>query len=278
MAWNRPTERDKGIRNREQGKSPFHGLVVAAVVIVGAVVATWWMWPDASAPVAEVGDGTVGRRIKEATSAVAQTNAASVVATAEKPKPKRKTYIDERGVERYEGGLRVVKKWPKPPADQMNTNKHLFKHSAELQIQWLLEMEPGEFRLDIPFDARFDKSLTKSFADKIEFLPEDTPEERQTKEDVIAAKKELKAAMALGRNAYEVMNETREELMRLYRYRDNLEKEIKTKRDGGEMSEADIKDYIAAANTLLERNGIKPLKMNSVSTKILLQKMRGKNK
>ena len=276
MAWNRPTEREQGIGNREQGKSPFRGFVVAAVVIVGAVAA-WWMWPDASAPVAEDGDGTAGRRIKEAIPAPTPTNAAPVVA-AEKPKPKHKTYIDEHGVERYEGGLRVVKKWPKPPADQMNTNKHLFKHSAELQIQWLLEMEPGEFRLDIPFDARFDKSLTKSFADKIEFLPEDTPEERQTKEDVIAAKKELKAAMALGRNAYEVMNETREELMRLYRYRDNLEQEIKTKRDSGEMSEADIKDYISAANTLLERNGIKPLKMNSVSTKILLQKMRGKNK
>ena len=130
--------------------------------------------------------------------------------------------------------------------------------------------------LDIPYDWRFDKSLAKSFAEEIEFLPEDTQEERQIKEDVIAAKKELKIAIARGEKASDIMNEARKELLRLYRYRDNLEQEIKLKRDSGEMSEADVKDYIDAANSLLERNGIKPLKMNPVSTKVLLQKLKGK--
>lgn len=50
------------------------------------------------------------------------------------------------------------------------------------------------------------------------------------------------------------------------------------KRDSGEMSETDVKDYIDAANSLLERNGIKPLKMNPVSTKVLLQKLKGKKR
>lgn len=212
MAWNRSTESGEAISRSLQKRSgdrfPFRGAIAGGIVVLCAAVAAWWMWPDASAPVAEDSDGTVERRIKEVTPAAVPTNAAPVVA-AEKPKSKLKTYIDERGVERYEGGLRVVKKWPKPPADQMNTNKHLFKHSAELEIQWLLELEPGEFMLDIPYDWRFDKSLAKSFAEEIEFLPEDTQEERQIKEDVIAAKKELKIAMARGEKASDIMNEAR---------------------------------------------------------------------
>ena len=76
MAWNRPTERDQGTGNREQGIFPFRGLIVVVVVILGAAVAAWWLWPTGETQ--QDAASTKKGLIREVTPVLAPTNAVAV--------------------------------------------------------------------------------------------------------------------------------------------------------------------------------------------------------
>ena len=55
MAWNRPNAEKKAEAKDRGGqwKVRLRGLVAACIVVLGAGIAAWLLWPDASAPVAE---------------------------------------------------------------------------------------------------------------------------------------------------------------------------------------------------------------------------------
>ena len=65
MAWNRPTKREQGTGIRDQEKFPFRGLVAGAIVVLGAVVAAWWLWPTGESS-GETPPPQTKQRIKEA--------------------------------------------------------------------------------------------------------------------------------------------------------------------------------------------------------------------
>ena len=195
MSWN-----GSGYKNGTGGaktpirkaKSPsaWRGAVAGIAVVVVAVIGLWYVMSGKITPDDAEADAK-NRTIKEVKSAAAPTNSAPVV--AEKPKKVFKTYIDERGIERYEGGLRVVKHWVKPPQDQMNTNPHLFENHAEFEILGLVTTKPGTFMLDIDYNKRtFEPAFIESLKHKIEILPDDTEREIQQKEFVMAFKEYLR--------------------------------------------------------------------------------------
>ena len=66
MAWNRPNAEKKAAAKKRGGqwKVRLRGLVAACIVVLGAGIAAWLLWPDASAPVRESADGTVDRKAK----------------------------------------------------------------------------------------------------------------------------------------------------------------------------------------------------------------------
>ena len=75
MAWNRPSEEKvKAKGEGEQRNVHLKGLFAGTVVVLGAGIAAWWLWPSESAPVRENADGTVGRRIREVAPALTPTN------------------------------------------------------------------------------------------------------------------------------------------------------------------------------------------------------------
>lgn len=246
--------------------SPVRGLVAGAVVVALAAVAYFAFFSGSENPQAEKPDKDRGR-IKEVTPAAAPK--AAPVATNKVEKNKLETYIDERGVERYKGGLRVVKKFPKPPANQMNTNKHIFKHSAELEIEGLVTITPGKFMIDVPINGRvFLKSFKESLKEEIEILDTDTEEEKEIKRAVITAKKELKDAMDRGEDIVKIMNDSRKELVRLNQYRDQIVETAREQLSKEDTTDQDVADFVEAANSMLTKNGIRPLKANDLTRRI----------
>lgn len=136
-------------------------------------------------------------------------------------------------------------------------HRRLFKHVSERAIQKLLLVKPGGKVIGNPIPRNFDENFRESLKEEITFEPEDTPADIEMKKSMIAVKKELADRMAKGESPSQVLKEEIAELRRLAKYRSNLQKQVnELKRDGSEQDAADLK---AAANRMLEENGLKPL-------------------
>ena len=70
-----------------------------------------------------------------------------------------------------------------------------------------------------------------------------------------------RAAVLTGEDIAKIMNDTQKELDRLCQYHDDLKKEIRAAMDNPELTDADVEDYVKAANLLLEKQGIKQFTM-----------------
>lgn len=197
----------------------------------------------------------------------------------EEPKPvvpkKRaipdKVKPDEYGVLRWPGGARYIEEYyyhtnsVNPYAGQ----KVVFKHPSDVHVSTLLRLKPGQMILGgIKYDKFFDKAFVESLEEDIEFNDDDTEEERQAKEDVIEARKILKEAMDRGESPAKVMQETRDELLKMFQYKQDLAEQIAALKQNEDMTDADVLDLYEAANAMLRDKGI-----SEFSTKLLQRRL-----
>jgi len=204
--------------------------------------------------------------------APAATNAPAPATNAPAARKAQETYIDERGIERYPGGMRVRR----PPARTVKIEidpLHRFKHTSEAQIAGLLQVKPGSLIVgDMKYSYRFVEDFKESLKEPIEILETDSEYDRQLKLDVIETKKQLKAAMDRGEDIAQIMTDTRNELRKLGQYRDELRKELNKIRREGEYTDQEIEDFTAAANKLLEDKGCRPIKMPTLLMRYVREK------
>ena len=137
--------------------------------------------------------------------------------------------------------------------------KPVFHHPSEVELDVVLSRRPGERIFgDVNWRA-FKQDLEKALVDKIEILPDDTPEIIERKQVVMEAKKELIEAIKAGEDPVEILKATREDVNRLADIRDNLQVVIAEMKQEG-ASEEEIEEAVEAANHLLKQNNIdKPL-------------------
>lgn len=137
----------------------------------------------------------------------------------------------------------------------------IFRHKSERQIAAFLSVTPGNWMMRPKvFDKSFDDDFTQSMCERIEILPNDTEEQRQLKELVINAKKELAARLKAGETPSEIMTATAKELYDLGQYRRNLQKEVIAAQHDPNLSDQDVADTVEAANKMLEAKGLKGLR------------------
>ncbi len=239
--------------------------ILAAAVLAVAGGVWWWLAgsrdarpspakpPTAAKPKTEKRPDTrVPKPQAPAPSASEATNHVAQAAPVEEPPlpvhvPKY-TNIAYRSSAR---GVLSVHGKPVPP------HRRLFKHVSERAIQKLLLVKPGAKVIGNPIPRNFDENFRESLNDEIKFEPEDTPADIEMKKSMIAVKKELADRMAKGESPSQVLKEEIAELRRLAKYRSNLQKQVnELKKDG---SEQDAEDLKAAANQMLQENGLKPL-------------------
>ena len=274
MAWNRSTERElgRGNRERETGKFPFRGLVAGVIVVLGAAVAAWWLWPTGESA-GETPPPQTKQRIKEVTpAAVAKPSAES-----EKAAPKPKTFAEMTNEEKLadirakygnnipENLKPIVRYLEHPPQRDFRAPPRptaIFKRHSERMIAEMLLVEPGNFMLRKPtFDAGFDADFAAALNEKIEFDKDDTDYQRELKQAVIDSKAEIAERMRKGETASEIMNKFSDELFELSRYQQNIEQMVREVKMNPKMTDADVKDCVNAANEMLASKGIKPMAM-----------------
>ena len=89
-------------------------------------------------------------------------------------------------------------------------------------------------------------------------------EVKELKKIVADARNELKSAYDRGEDIDQIMYETRNQFQDLATYRQSLESELRVAMKEIS-SEKEFDDLIAAANQMLEKKGIAPASLNSIS-------------
>ncbi len=138
----------------------------------------------------------------------------------------------------------------------------IFPHPSENVIAGLLVAEPGQAFVGTPhYNGRFTKNFLKSLEEPIIVSKDDPEDIQQLKRAVIEAKIQMKEAYDRGEDIEQILQEAREDLQRMARYKQELKADIyeyANKTEG--ITDQDVDDYIAAANKLLESKGIAPMK------------------
>ncbi len=162
----------------------------------------------------------------------------------------------KRGKPKYDKNIRII------PMRKSDIKPKRFEYEAEEDIAVLLEVEPGTPMYgEIPFGKHFKDSLVRSLTAPIEIKPTDDAYTVELKKQVQAVKDEFKKLLLDGGDPAEEMRKTRQELIRLGQYRTQLIGELNELRKSGDYTSQDMKDYLEAANKMMEEKGLKPITM-----------------
>ena len=261
MAWNRPKEREQGIGNRGAGKSPFRGLIAGAIVVIGAAVAAWWIWPEGESA-GETPPPQARQRIKEVTPAKGargETAKSNLVAKADGVSTNG-FYRDADGTLRRPGGMRVVEGpviQGKPPKSYITPMYHT---QVEMEILSLLTMQLGERRFaERRYTPQFEKDLRASMKLGDQIKEGDSDKVKEEKLAVWEAKQDLIKRMDRGEKLKDIIKESQAELKRYADYRQNLLAELDVALRDESATEEYVNDFISAANQIFKDNGMRPI-------------------
>ena len=159
--------------------------------------------------------------------------------------------------------------WPPPDANQPKAIKgryQIFNNKVDNEIAFVVSVEPGTMVLgNRSVGLDFERRFLKSIENPIIINEDDSIYVKELKRAVIDAKLELKEAYDRGEDIGEIMDEARDELQRIARYKAQMEKEIVAMLSRGEATAQDSEDMIKAMNIMLEEKGIGPIELNSMS-------------
>ena len=284
MAWNKSSENGEAVsrplQKRKGFRFPVRGAIAGAIVVVGAGIVAWWVMDDKAVPHDEDASGT-GRLIREvAPAVVSNRQEAAEVKTNDFCFGKNgKIQVGADG-KKWLHGARVYDVQPGDRFDKdgRKLNKPpLFRYKSENLLGGILSHPAG---MPVPAApnraAKFDEDFMQSLLDHIEIKDTDSPEDRQLKQDVIDAKKEIVQRIKAGETFTSIIEDTQREYNRLANMRDEMRKIYNELKANG-ASEQELKDHVEAANKLLEKNGVMKLPFGaSLKERILKNNQIGK--
>lgn len=152
------------------------------------------------------------------------------------------------------------------PAMRPKGKYAIFARRTDNEIAGYLSMKPGDTLVGTPrYNGRFEREFLESLKEPILISDEDTPEQIELKNAVIAARKDLKDAYDRGESIEQIMLDTRSELQAMMRYKNELRQEFNKLRKGEDITDQDVEDLFNACNLMLEEKGIAPMKFGPIT-------------
>ena len=275
--WNRPTSNQPVVKkNGAKTPSVFWVVVVGAVAVVVGIVCTIVFSGTSAKSEKEVGSKTA--RIKEVKPAKAQTNKVAIAKT-EKPKELKPQQVGETRngyVLLPSGKLYKVRPAITNHTMRIKSKCEIFKHDVENEISRLLWMKPGDVLVGTPnWKGRYTKDFLESLKEPIIVTQVDTPEQADIKRAVNEAKIELKAAYDRGEDIEKILLDTRADMQKLMRYKQDVREMVAQFRiEHPDASPDDVEDVCAAANKMLESKGIAPALTGPITRQKLIMMRR----
>ncbi len=264
---------------------PYVLFVLASVALLGGGI-WWWLGRDEARPSDEPDAPKKSSLAKEVKPAAAPAPAPAVTNVA----PEREMTLEERYFAETNGmskGQLKIWKFKHYQGPVVTNGRHrvlslaekTFRHGAEVHIAGLLTLEPGAPLLGdskLIYNKNFVKSFLKSLEEPIIAEEGDSDEVKSLKKAVTETKIELKQRMDAGEDICKIMADTREDLQKLGLYREELKKQMLELGKDGKYTEADMEDFVKAANQMLSERGAKPITMPHV-LKYRFNKMKQQN-
>lgn len=275
MAWNRPSE-EKKVEVEGKGRQwngRLKGLIAGAIVVLGAGIAAWWLWPEGGAR--QDAASTKKGLIKEVAPSLAPTNTVAkrkwpkymnVPEDWDKPYPPEAYWPD--------GSLKAHTRWVYSHTNKVNSlyvseeAKIFPERGVNLELGEILAAEPGEVRIgEHKYGEKFVRKFLKSLEKPIVISASDSEYAKELKRAVIDAKKELKARYDAGEDIAQIMNDNETQMRELSLYRKELEDQIRQikKEKRGELDSKDLTELYGAANKMLNDRGVKPLVLPQIA-------------
>lgn len=254
-------------------RSPMRGLLAGLIVIVGAAAIYYFFLMPKPQQVESVRDKKP-ELIKEVAPAVV-TNVAEVVTNAPaKPKEIRwceglkNAAIDDEG--RVYFVPRPGHKLVTNNVNRINPAYHIFKRGYQNELASYLTAPPGTmFMGEMHYSDRFVKEVVETMSLPIEDDENDTPEQRELRQNMREVMQVIQDEVNAGRDVRELFQQAREEMQQLGQYRQTLEMEIRKMYHDSNMSDQDVNDAIDAANIMLEKKGIAPMQFGKVAKELI---------
>ena len=281
MAWNRPNE---GMKNEARGmrnKSLARRMIASAVVVLCCAVAAWWLWPTG-----ERGEDAVptarSSRIKEVQpSSPRKVDQAASCEKTEQPKIEGcEKWEKARGLDPklfpYDDGRKVIEtrtnQWMAvdicimPNGVRRKVRRHvgkqLFKCGTDMVLLQALSTGADEVGPPIPFSADMEEDFIESLKTPITIDDDDTPEQREAKEMVIAARESVAEQIKEGRSFFDAVNDHIETQKTGQSARETVMEAVAQLKEAGESDLID--NYLEESNKALENMGIGPVLRSDV--------------
>ena len=158
------------------------------------------------------------------------------------------------------------------PAMRPKGKYAIFSRKTDNEIAAYLSLKPGDTIVGTPhYNGRFAKEFLASLKEPIVITQEDTPEQAELKNMVIAARKDLKDAYDRGEDIEQIMLNTRAELQAMMRYKNDLKQQFNKLRREENITDKDVEDLFDACNLMLEKKGIAPMKFGPITRRRMMQ-------
>ena len=274
MAWNRPSGNGEAASSpllRKGGASAIKRrgrrfpIVAATLVVLGAAVAAWWLWPQR-----ERGEDTVSTTptslIREVTPAAApkakvheRFRPPSLKTKEEKLAFYRKIFGNDIP-ENLKPTLYFIENPAETGFEPSPRPEDIFHHHSERTIAAVLLMQPGAFMMGRPqYDEDFDDDFRKSLKEPTLVTKDDTPEQQELKRAVNETKAELAERMRRGEKPSDIMNAVMNDAYELGKYKRNVEELLQEYESDATKSDQDVRDFVAAVNIMLKDKGADPV-------------------
>ena len=295
-----PTKIAEGGKSRQDGGSPSQrrltgkAAILAAVVLAVIAGGLWW-WHGARTATAPVEKGPAKPKVEKPkaekppkpAAKPAVTNVPPVVTNTPPTKEEKRAAQLKAIREKYGNNIpenlkATVYFLENPPQRTFHparTRAHIFKRQSERRIASLIAVEPGAFMLRKPtYDDKFDRDFAEALKEPIEIGENDSPEDRELKLAVRDAKAEIAERMAAGEKPSALLNGLVDSLYELGKYKRQIEQELTKIRLDATYTDADIGDFVKAANTLLQEKGLAPIPMPNLVRRGLSIRMAAANR
>ena len=283
MAWNRPSEDGRARspsapRRAGTARPTVRGAIAGAVVVLGAAVAAWWLWPERDTR--QDAASTKRGLIKEVTPAAAPKAKPAVVAEGQGDKAFPEKW-DDSFVTNHELRLHfsklvsattaecgvVTERWRMPNGKYWRHQVDpppIFDNPSDNAIARVLGDRSGAPMPPCPeLDARdLNDAFVKSLVSPIEINEDDKPWVVALKLSVKEARSEIARLIKEGdtRSVGEILRDHLDENNRQAELRgDALKGYYKTLGESGEEAAA---EYLNKVNKALEKFGVSPIKTN----------------
>ena len=276
MAWNGSSE--KNTDGTSAAKRPVGGAkkspsimrgAFAALAVVALAAGAWW-WLARRAPEPKAPRPPAKKAAKEKGKVTPHVHKEKTAPVVEEIAPRSNIPPEQQVMHTNIYGYVINR----PHTKTVITNKvdeadkpleeRVFTNSADQKIAGLLMLEPGEMLVGDTsslFGRGFTRAFLKSLESPIIVTKDDDETTAELKRAVRDIKIEIKARYDDGEDIAALMANERDELQAIGLYRKELEDEIRKIARDDTIGEADMADFVKAANMMLQGRGGKPLEM-----------------